>query len=45
MVFEGAEGGEHTACAVEQTIAGLDGVVDLVGAGVVVDFPKSEVVR
>jgi hypothetical protein len=30
------------ACAVKEAVAGLDGVVDLVGAGVVVDLPKTE---
>jgi hypothetical protein len=30
------------ACAVKEAVAGLDGVVDLVGAGVVVDLPETE---
>lgn len=31
-----------TCCAVEETVPALDGVVDLVGAGVVVDLPQAE---
>lgn len=30
----------HTACTVKETVARLDGIVDRVGAGVVVDFPE-----
>lgn len=29
-----------TTCAVKETVAGLDGIVDSVGAGVIVHFPK-----
>ena len=32
----------HTACAIEESVAGLDGIVDGVGAGVVVDLPQTE---
>lgn len=37
-----ATDGKRTASAVEQAVAGLDGVVDLVGAGVVVDLPEAK---
>ena len=36
------EGEARTAGAVKEAVAGLDGVVDLVGAGVVVDLPQAE---
>ena len=36
------KGGIHTACTVKQAIASFDGIVDLVGAGVVVDLPATE---
>lgn len=32
----------HTASAVKQTVTSLDGVVDSVGASVVVDLPETE---
>jgi len=32
----------RTAGAVEETVPGLDGVVDSVGTGCVVDFPKAK---
>lgn len=31
----------RTAGTVEETVSGLDGVVDSVGAGCVVDFPEA----
>lgn len=31
-----------TACTVKEAIAGFDGVIDLIGAGVIVDFPKPD---
>ena len=30
----------RTACAVEETIASFNGVVNLIGAGFIVDFPE-----
>lgn len=41
------QGGERwgwrlTACAVEETVTRLDGVVDLVGASVIVYFPETK---
>lgn len=32
----------RTASAVKETVAGFDGIVNLVGACVVVDFPEAE---
>lgn len=32
----------HTAGAVKAAVAGLDGFVDLVGAGVIVDLPQTK---
>lgn len=40
--MRGSGFGVCTAGAVEETVAGLDGVVDLNGAGVIVDFPETE---
>ena len=31
-----------TTCTVKESVARLDGVVDSIGAGIIVDFPKSE---
>lgn len=39
---KGSQGERHTAGAVKETVTGLDGLVDLVGAGVVVDLPEAE---
>lgn len=29
-----------TACTVETSVASLDGIVDLIGTGLIVDFPE-----
>lgn len=46
MFYQSADAGQcvldfeaFTACAVEETVTGLDGIVDLIGASVVIDLP------
>ena len=33
--------GSCTACTVKTAVASFDGIVDLVSAGIIVDFPKA----
>ena len=33
--------GEPTTCAIEETVARLDGIVNGIGTGVIVDFPET----
>ena len=42
MVFLVVESNQYTACAVEETVTTLDGVVDLICTGIVVYFPQPE---
>ena len=32
----------NTACAIEKTVSRLDGIVDLIGARIVIDLPQAK---